>query len=404
MDVIDENSDVVPATSPPPSSSNSARAMRRRSSGGGANRKLRLDGTMTDEEICEILYNAKEQPQYTSISFDEVTFNADIAAQCVDLLRSFGRTWDRINLEFCEGYFDLVVLTALTLDCVRNIFLATDHANEEILDKFAGILRINKSLQSLWLLVPVTESTAAAMGECLKYNEYLNKLSFSGSNWSPRAAQSFVDNGLADNTVLKTLDISCCFMPDEEMGAICAALEGHETLEVIDISRNICRGETIKALANMLKNPDSKLTEIDLREQTVEENNEMDILPLAEALEENDSLEILKLSNNGLTDDQIIVLADGLRQNSSLQELDLQFNGITEKGLNYLTEALPEVSSLEVLLLGGNLFGEEGHNLLNKLEEDEGSIGTIRENEMEGSSANFHASYSESLARGELLM
>ena len=400
MDVIDENTDVVT-----PVASSSRRASRRRSSagGGGANRKLRLDGTMSTEEICEILYNAKEQPQYTSISFDEVTFDADIAAQCVDLLRSFGRTWDRLNLEFCEGYFDLVILTALTMDCVRNIFLATDQAHEETLDKFAAVLRINKSLQSLWLLIPVTEHTAGAMGEALKYNEYLGKLSFSGSNWSARAAKAFVDNGLSENTTLKTLDISCCFMPDEEIGTICNALEGHESLEEIDISRNICRGKTVEALANWLRDPHTTLREIDLREQTVEEHNEMDISELSRALEANDSLETLKLSNNGLTDDQIIILADGLRQNSSLQELDLQFNAITDKGLNYLTETLPEVASLEVLLLGGNLFGEKGNELLQKLETDDGSIGTIRETDLEGSSSNFHASYSESLARGEVL-
>jgi hypothetical protein len=362
---------------------------------------------MDKEEICEILWDAKDNSHLNAISFDEVHLDATIASAVVELLQSFGRTWEKLNFEFCEGQVDVVLQAALCLNCVKHVFLASDSPQDEAMTKFGTLLRINKSLTSLWLLIPISSHVASALGDSLRHNQYLEKLSLSGANWELNAAQALSTSGLADNVALRTMDLSCCFLPDDELSAILQALVGHPTLEGLDLSRNSAQQATPRWISSMMKHDDCKLQSIDLREQSLDKEEELDITAVAKALEVNETLEILKLSNNGLGDNQVVALARGLRGNSCLQELDLQWNAITEKGLNILTEALPDISALEVLLLGGNAFGEDGYNLLESLPEDDQSIQTVNERDLQESwgvnSAFFQASYSGSVLQGEIL-
>ena len=394
------------------------------STGGGASRKLRLDNnTMDVEEIIEVLIEAKEQPQWNVLTFDEVIFDSTMVAATVDLLRSYGRTWERLNLEFCEGSVDVIVQAAMVLDCVKHIFLASDDdddAQQQLLITFSTLLRINTALTSLWLLVTLTESATTALGQALAINQTLQKLSLSGCNWEPMAPHALAQSGLANNTSLRTIDWSCCFLHDDELAILLQALVGHPTLEIIDLSRNVARSHTTHTLAHILQQDDTKLLTIDLREQNVtpqddqqqqqqqqqqssSSSNSLDISLLAQSLQNNDMLQTLKLSNNALTDQQIMELANGLKGNSSIQHLDLQWNHITERGLNVFTEVLPHISSLEVLLLGGNAFGLEGFNLLENLPNDDESICTVKDNSLQQQQNRFRDSWGEEYFSSNLL-
>jgi hypothetical protein len=363
---------------------------------------------MDAEEICDILWDAKDNSHLNVISFDEVNFDASIASAVVELLQSFGRMWEKLNFEFCEGQVDVVLQAALCLNCVKHVFFASDAPQEDLMAKFGTLLRINKSLNSLWLLIPVSPSAAASLGDSLRHNEHLEKLSLSGANWEPSAARALATSGLADNVALRIMDLSCCFLPDDELSVILEALVGHPSLEGLDLSRNSAEFAAPQLLASMMEHDDCKLQSIDLREQSLDGEEELDITAVAQALEVNETLQILKLSNNGLGDNQVVALARGLRSNTCLQELDLQWNAITEKGLNILTEALSDISALEVLLLGGNAFGEDGYNMLESLPEGDESIQTVNERDLQESwgvdSAFFQASYSGSKLQEELVL
>ena len=367
---------------------------------GGPSRKLRIDASMDAEEICDILSEAKHNSYLNAISFDEVHLDATIASAVVELLQSFGRTWKELNFEFCHGQVGVVLQAALCLNCVKYVFLASDAPQEDLMMNFGTLLRINKSLTSLWLLIPISCSAAESLGDSLRHNQHLEKLSLSGANWEPNAAQTLATSGLADNGALRTMDLSCCFLPDDELSVLLEALVGHPCLEGLDLARNSAQRATPQSLATMMQHEKCKLLSIDLREQSLEEEQELNINVVARALEVNETLEILKLSNNGLGDNQVVALAHGLRRNSCLQELDLQWNVITEKGLNFLTEALPDISALEVLLLGGNAFGKDGYNMLESLPEDDESIQTVNERDLQES---WGASYSGSVLQGEVL-
>jgi hypothetical protein len=385
---------------------------------GGLARKLKLNGKMKKREIIEWLREAKNERSYTILTFDEVTLDAAIVADVLDLFRissRSGRVWDRVNLEFCSGPIDLMVTSAMMMDCIKHLFLASDQTQDDLMERFSTTLRVNASLKSLWLLIPMTEKSAACLGNGLKHNRSIDKLSLSGCNWDPEddsgidgdtkekildetkksqpqtssiasSLSSFHDaptalaQGLRLNSGIRTFDISCCYLQDEEIAPIIQSLVGHPFLEVLDVSRNLCRRKTLRVMADLVNSDESRLRTLDLREQA--RRNPLDISALSQALRVNDTLESLKLSHNRLVDEQVLDLADALRGNSTLQELDLQYNQITERGIPELTKHIKGISALAILLLGGNTFGTEGFNLLEKLDDDDDSICTVNEEDM----------------------
>ena len=392
---------------------------------GGLARKLRFNSKMNKREIIEWLREAK-RGAYTVLTFDEVFFDAEITAEVLDLFRissRHGRVWERLNLEFCEGQLDLVVTGTMMMDSVKHLFLASDQLQEDLLENLATTLRVTTCLRSLWILLPMSEKSASFLGEGLKYNQSIDKLSLSGSNWdleddddsdtkntkdtnetredsddndeeenknsemgqnsslsSFSAAPIALANGLKYNTGIRSLDISCCYMQDEAIAPIVEAMIGHPFLQVLDVSRNLCRTRALEAMAELVGSEDSRLRTLDLREQS--KRKPLNISTLSQALRYNDSLKSLKLSQNQLNDSQVVELVGALKGNNTLQELDLQFNKITETGIKSLTKLIKELPALTTLLLGGNTFGTEGFNLLESLPDDDDSICTVTEEDL----------------------
>lgn len=394
---------------------------------GGLRTKLKLNSKMSKREIIEWLREAQQQRAYTTLTFDEVTLDPEITAEVLDLFRissRHGRVWERLNLEFCDGQLDLVVTGALMMDCVKHLFLASDKVQETIMKNLATTLRVTTGLRSLWMLLPMSEESASYLGEGLKYNHSIDKLSLSGCNWDPEdddddeeeeddettkdkndeytpeadkggdekgeddngvpksytAAPIALASGLLQNEGIRHLDLSCCYMQDQAIAPIVEALIDHPFLEILDVSRNLCRTKSLEAIATLVKSPVSRLKTLDLREQSRRKPLEISII--SHALRNNDSLKTLKLSHNQLTDSQVVELVSMLRGNDRIKELDLQFNQISEKGVKILTKRIKELPTLSALLLGGNDFGEEGFNLLESLPDDDDSICTVTEEDM----------------------
>ena len=345
-----------------------------------------------------------------SIGFDEVTITPAIVAAMIDLFRStarYGRVFDKLSIEFCDGYgVDLILTAALMMDGIKSLFLAMDQARDDVISRLATTLRINTSLLSLWLLVPLTETSAMALADALRENEILEKLSLSGCNFdkpddedddddtdgrhksdlasldtaditffSPMETAAALSEGLRENASLQVVDLSCCYLEDDALSVLVQSLVGHPSLRTLDLSRNSGRQQTMRALADVVGMDSTPLQTLDVREQS--DTVPLEISPFSIAMQANNSIQTLKLSHNQLVDGQIIQLIDNLQGNKVIQELDLQYNQITEDGLNHLTERLGDMKSLEVLLLGGNAFGEEGQNMLAHLQDDDESVCTI---------------------------
>jgi hypothetical protein len=366
---------------------------------------------MDEETILSWIAKVKEDGHFVNIALEEVTITPSIAAAMISLFRTtarYGRIFERLTIEFCDGYgVDLIVTAALMMDGIKSLFLAMDQPRDEIISRLATTLRINTSLLSLWLLVPLTEISAMALADALRENEILEKLSLSGCNFdkpddedddddtegrhkssdmasldtadvtffSPMETAAALSEGLRENATLQTVDFSCCYLEDDALSVLVQSLVGHPSLCTLDISRNSGRQQTMRALADVVGMDSTPLQCLDVREQS--DKMPLEISPFSIAMQANQSIQTLRLSHNQLTDGHIIQLIDNLQGNKVIHELDLQYNQITEEGLNHLMERLDGMKSLEVLLLGGNAFGEEGQTMLAKLQDDDESVCTI---------------------------
>ncbi len=93
---------------------------------------------------------------------------------------------------------------------------------------------------------------------------------------------------------------------------------------------------------------------------------------LAEALNNNNTLEALYLGNNYISDDGIDSLVNILsNHNNTLKILVLQKNRITDKGVRYLSQMLEVNQTLIWLYLGENEISDEGIRILSKVIENQ---------------------------------
>jgi Ran GTPase-activating protein (RanGAP) involved in mRNA processing and transport len=89
---------------------------------------------------------------------------------------------------------------------------------------------------------------------------------------------------------------------------------------------------------------------------------------LADALNNNNTLEILYLGNNYISDDGVDSLVNILsNHNNTLQTLVLQKNRITDKGAKYLAQMLEVNQTLVWLYLGENEISDEGIRILSNV-------------------------------------
>ena len=90
------------------------------------------------------------------------------------------------------------------------------------------------------------------------------------------------------------------------------------------------------------------------------------VLMLAEALNNNQTLETLYLSNSHICDHGVRLLAETLSNNpnNSLKTLVLQQNEITSQGAQYLAQMLQSNATLLWLYLGENQISDDGVRML----------------------------------------
>ncbi|KAL6761037.1 hypothetical protein V8C86DRAFT_993653 [Haematococcus lacustris] len=81
---------------------------------------------------------------------------------------------------------------------------------------------------------------------------------------------------------------------------------------------------------------------------------------LAKALESNETLTYLDLSNNSLDDDKVRMLASGLVENLSITHLNLSHNKIADRGVRALAKLLDSRSVIALMELQDNLIHTEG--------------------------------------------
>jgi Ran GTPase-activating protein (RanGAP) involved in mRNA processing and transport len=162
---------------------------------------------------------------------------------------------------------------------------------------------------------------------------------------------------LMQNTTLKTLYMNHCKISDDVIQAIANALEKNNTLTILNLSDNDnnINFDGVKAIANALEK-NSTLTILNLSNMFVSKGTE----EIGKALEKNSTLRILNLSNNMIGTKGAEEIGKALEKNSTLIILNLSNNKIGNKGAEEIGKALGKNSTLTILVLYNNDIGNYG--------------------------------------------
>ena len=132
------------------------------------------------------------------------------------------------------------------------------------------------------------------------------------------------------------------------------------TLQCTDIKMN-----------NIVQMLNDKMTYMDLTETAFTDN---DIYELAEALNDNNTLQNLVLINTGITDVGAMAIAAALKVNTTLTTINLRDNDIGDEGARAIAEALKSNNTLNEIDLTGNKVTQQGINILKEALKDNCTI------------------------------
>lgn len=288
------------------------------------------------------LWDAKRNPKFTKLAFtgtlglhgyqqqEPLNIVRDLAIAMGELLRCDDRSWERIEFDHCTGEVDVVVAAGMATDRVQSFYFSE---------------------------VSLAPPAYYALATGLKLSSSISELRFRRCRLSEAIAT--LGDGLRGNRTIQSLTLEQCWLSDEEVAALVAALGECRSLQKLSLEGNLCRSLGMNELASLLRS--KTLQNLSLHNQRIEGEDILDVSPLAESLMNSmSSLKFLDLSRNSLGDDDIALLVTSLLNNSTLETLHLDQNLITDRGARALADGIRSFQVMKTLALPENPFGEEG--------------------------------------------
>ncbi|KAG7357044.1 leucine rich repeat LRR-containing protein [Nitzschia inconspicua] len=262
----------------------------------------------------------------------------DLALSLGDLLRCDSRIWEKIEVEHCTGHTDLIVA----------IGMATGR------------------VQSFWFSeVLLSADTFHALATGLKFNRFVSEVRFKRCRLSP--AIQVIADGVRGNPTIQSITLEQCGIVDDLLAEFVRSLRDCPSLQKLSLEGNICRSEGMAEIGFLLK--ERTIQNLSLHNQRVEDNERMEIAPIASSLRADISaLKYLDLSRNCLCDEDVSLLMEALIDgNQTLETLHLDQNDITDEGAKLIADALPSLLALKTLALPENPIGVSGATCILKM-------------------------------------
>ena len=206
----------------------------------------------------------------------------------------------------------------------------------------------------------IDDDLAELIGDILQVNTRLLCLSLRQNDIGTDGIVA-IAAGLNGNSTLLELDLTENCAGEQGGGAIASALQVNSTLQVLKLADNeVGFGSSMSALGTMVR------TRLDLEEDiesldSFEEDRAHSMLAFGSMLRSNTSLKILDLSQNeDLISGYVIAIAQGLQQNYSLEEIKLDSNPINSDGIEALANMLRINTVLLKMSLSGIMFDRDG--------------------------------------------
>jgi Ran GTPase-activating protein (RanGAP) involved in mRNA processing and transport len=302
---------------------------------------------------------AKNQPRISQIRLVNVSIDLldESVVQALEEL-FLSRTWNRIVVAYCCGKVSSELAEAILQ--TRRLELYGETLN--MMPAIGRALGENSStVKCLKFRTRFHQESIAPLAVGLETSKTLKELCFTSQFVDAESVQALA-RGLSRNQHLTLLSFySCEFFDEPSTEQLINGLVDHPSLDALELRDNNCFG--MAAVASLVRST-KHLQKLDLYHppHTIHQVQvpRLNVESLAVALEKNQSLTSLTISNSGLHDGSAAWLAMALRNNATLQTLDLTGNLISRKGIQSLAVALPEMMGLRQLYLWNNRFDGVG--------------------------------------------
>ncbi|CAM4639780.1 unnamed protein product [Leuciscus chuanchicus] len=249
-------------------------------------------------------------------------------------------------------------------------FIRAQNKADEVLQKLLPVVKESRSVQLSYC--GVTDKGFAALTSALRSNpSHLRELDLTGNKLGTSGV-NLLSGVLTDSQCkLETLRLRFCGVTDEGGAALASALRSNPShLRELDLTGNKLGTSGLNLLSDGLKDPHCKLEILRLSDCGVTDEG---CAALASALRSNPShLRELDLSGNKLGVTGVKLLSDVLKDPyCKLETLRLRYCGVTDEGCAALASALrSNPSHLRELNLTGNNLGVSGVKLFSDLKDD----------------------------------
>ncbi len=374
---------------------------------------LNIDGMLLDSAtIAGVLREAKNRPNVKEMTLRNVQVDEVVAKGIEDLFQSGSKVWNKTETIHCSGLLSRMIQASLPwtehFGYTGSVPIA--HNPRYGLDE-ASLLALGKALAT-----ECDDSAVASKAGPSPPN--LITLSLKGTRLTNDGFMHFCE-GLAQSTTLKTFQMSHCALEDEDVSLLASALRrnqhltslslahckvgsilpqpassnisgsdasfsdsttqstnntnpqthfsvlleslvDHPRLEMLNISGMYCSEQSVRALGNLLRAPQSKLWHLALKNNLSHPEGKLNVEPILMALTFNKQLTYLQLAGNNLSNDDADSIGGILEEsNSTLRALLLTNNLIGDAGLLSFARRLPRIKSLRYLDLQRNHFTDE---------------------------------------------
>ncbi|MGC6403933.1 MAG: hypothetical protein ACON5A_01640 [Candidatus Comchoanobacterales bacterium] len=199
------------------------------------------------------------------------------------------------------------------------------------------------------VILDINEVSAKGAMELIQLNK-LTKLSVRNASIGLDGMQDLAKVLNEDETLLD-LKLGVNSMGVEAATILVDALKDNKVLKKLYLDANKLGEEWAKMLAERFNQPNQwQLDELILANNNIKKG----AVALANALEDNTTLNTLGLTGNAIQDDGAKALAELLKSNYTLSQLVLNNNEISDTGVGYLANALTSNKGLKILSLVWN--------------------------------------------------
>ena len=275
------------------------------------------------------------------------------------------------------------IATALkSISSLKVLDFNNNNIPEQVADELAAAIRVNNSIEKLWLSDNHLGSSTVMIVNALKEISTLKELNLNGNKNRSEELAPALASIIAKNKLMEILSLSDNNLNDDGVIKIALSLCKHSALKVFNLQNNNITEETAEALASVVSSNNgleelylcnnqlqlgaiklatalktiSSLKVLDLENNTITEHAADE---LEAAIKANTSLQYLRLSENCLGSSMAVITKDFLG-NLSLKQFAIRNSGILEKAANDLAAAIGCNCFIELLSISDNNLQSSG--------------------------------------------